>query len=196
VERMQTAELARSNIQRPYIRWDMKRASGRHPLEIKSIVKSYDGVKVFTPFTASVARGEKIALTGRNGIGQDDAAEIAAAQRHRICRGQRARVSGGWGHGNLGARGGRRLLRAGPYRLHHERDDGDRVAAAVRPAGLARGVAGIAGTDAFQRRGCAKADAGAVWRRIGAADFLPADAAEAELPGARRAHQSPGPGID
>src|ERR1700684_2892229 len=41
VERMQTAELARSNIQRPYIRWDMKRASGRHPLETKSIVKSY-----------------------------------------------------------------------------------------------------------------------------------------------------------
>src|ERR1700722_4516632 len=70
VERMQTAELARSNIQRPYIRWDMKRASGRHPLEIKSIVKSYDGVKVFTPFTASVARGEKIALTGRNGSGK------------------------------------------------------------------------------------------------------------------------------
>src|SRR6202162_4898494 len=70
VERMQTAELARSNIQRPYIRWDMKRASGRHPLEIKSIVKSYDGVKVFAPFTASVARGEKIALTGRNGAGK------------------------------------------------------------------------------------------------------------------------------
>src|ERR1700688_4451596 len=70
VERMQTAELARSNIQRPYIRWDMKRASGRHPLEIKSIVKSYDGVKVFAPFTASVSRGEKIALTGRNGAGK------------------------------------------------------------------------------------------------------------------------------
>jgi ATPase subunit of ABC transporter with duplicated ATPase domains len=70
VERMQTAELARSNIQRPYIRWDMKRASGRHPLEIKSIVKAYDGARVFAPFTASVSRGEKIALTGRNGAGK------------------------------------------------------------------------------------------------------------------------------
>src|SRR6202451_3343902 len=70
VERMQTAELARSNIQRPYIRWDMKRASGRHPLEIKSIAQTYDGVKVHQPFTAAVSRGEKIALTGRNGAGK------------------------------------------------------------------------------------------------------------------------------
>src|SRR6266576_251134 len=30
VERLQTAELARSNIQRPYIKFDMKRNSGRH----------------------------------------------------------------------------------------------------------------------------------------------------------------------
>jgi ATPase subunit of ABC transporter with duplicated ATPase domains len=70
VERIQTAELARSNIQRPYMRFDMKRASGRHPLEIKSIAKSYDGLKVIPRFTASVARGEKIALTGRNGAGK------------------------------------------------------------------------------------------------------------------------------
>ena len=70
VERIQTAELARSNIQRPYIRFDMKRASGRHPLEFKGIAKSYDGHKVIAPFTASVERGEKIALLGRNGAGK------------------------------------------------------------------------------------------------------------------------------
>ncbi|MGB8541577.1 MAG: ATP-binding cassette domain-containing protein [Candidatus Acidiferrales bacterium] len=70
VERLQTAELARSNIARPYIRFQMDQHSGRHPLEIKSIAKSYDGVKVFPPFSASVARGEKIALTGRNGAGK------------------------------------------------------------------------------------------------------------------------------
>ncbi|HXM94288.1 MAG TPA: ATP-binding cassette domain-containing protein [Candidatus Dormibacteraeota bacterium] len=70
VERLQTSELARSNIQRPYIRFDLKRASGRHPLEIKSLAKSYDDLKVIKPFTASVTRGEKIALTGRNGSGK------------------------------------------------------------------------------------------------------------------------------
>src|SRR6202158_4843747 len=54
VERLQTSELARSNIQRPYIRFDMKRASGRHPLEVRSVAKSYDDLKVIHPFTASV----------------------------------------------------------------------------------------------------------------------------------------------
>jgi len=48
----------------------MKRASGRHPLEFKGIAKSYDGHKVIAPFTASVERGEKIALLGRNGAGK------------------------------------------------------------------------------------------------------------------------------
>lgn len=70
VERIQTSELARSNIQRPYMRFDMKRASGRHPLEVKSVVKSYDTLKVIHRFSASVARGEKIALLGRNGAGK------------------------------------------------------------------------------------------------------------------------------
>src|SRR5688572_29363798 len=41
VERLQTSELARSNIQRPYIRFEMKRQSGRHPLDFKNISKSY-----------------------------------------------------------------------------------------------------------------------------------------------------------
>jgi ATPase subunit of ABC transporter with duplicated ATPase domains len=70
VERLQTSELARSNIQRPYIRFDMKRPSGRHPLEVKGLAKSYDELQVIDGFTASVSRGEKIALMGRNGAGK------------------------------------------------------------------------------------------------------------------------------
>jgi len=70
VERLQTSELAKSNIQRPYIRFDMKRPSGRHPLECKGLAKSYEGLKVIDGFTASVSRGEKIALMGRNGAGK------------------------------------------------------------------------------------------------------------------------------
>jgi ATPase subunit of ABC transporter with duplicated ATPase domains len=70
VERLQTSELAKSNIQRPYIRFDMKRPSGRHPLEIKGLTKRYDELRVIDGFTASVSRGEKIALMGRNGAGK------------------------------------------------------------------------------------------------------------------------------
>src|SRR3984893_8369720 len=70
VERIQTAELARSNIQRPYMRFDMKRPSGRHALEIKNIAKSYGDLKVIQRFSGNVTRGEKIALIGRNGAGK------------------------------------------------------------------------------------------------------------------------------
>src|SRR5438876_2986373 len=74
VERLQTAELARSNIQRPFIRFDVARPSGRHPLEIEHLTKSYRNAAgpfaVFHDFTASVTRGEKIALIGRNGAGK------------------------------------------------------------------------------------------------------------------------------
>ncbi|HKE29325.1 MAG TPA: ATP-binding cassette domain-containing protein [Bryobacteraceae bacterium] len=70
VERLQTSDLAKSNIQRPYIRFAVDRPSGRHPLEVKGLSKSYEGVAVIDNFTASVSRGEKIALIGRNGAGK------------------------------------------------------------------------------------------------------------------------------
>jgi len=103
VERLQTSELARSNIQRPYIRFDTVRPSGRLPLEVKKLTKSYDGLKVIQHFSASITRGEKIALTGRNGAGKTtmlkslirNASEfIAPAEREfRIDSGHV-----GWGH--------------------------------------------------------------------------------------------------
>ena len=70
IERLQTTVLAKSNIQRPYIRFDMKKPSGRHPLEFKTLRKSYGELKVIDGFSASLERGEKIALLGRNGVGK------------------------------------------------------------------------------------------------------------------------------
>jgi len=70
VERLQVTELARSNIQRPFIKFEMKRPSGKHILELEGVDKSYDDNRVIKSFTASVTRGEKIALMGRNGAGK------------------------------------------------------------------------------------------------------------------------------
>ncbi|HUA13951.1 MAG TPA: ATP-binding cassette domain-containing protein [Verrucomicrobiae bacterium] len=70
VERLQVTELAKSNIQRPFIKFEQKRPSGRHILEIEHLSKSYDDNRVVRDFTASIARGEKIALMGRNGAGK------------------------------------------------------------------------------------------------------------------------------
>lgn len=70
VERLQLTELAKSNIQRPYIRFDQKRPSGKHILELESVSKAYGDNEVIRNFTTSVTRGEKIALIGRNGAGK------------------------------------------------------------------------------------------------------------------------------
>ncbi len=75
VERLATTELARSNIQRPFISFRLERPSGKHLLEFKNINKSYtqpDGAveHVIRDFSGSVMRGEKIVLVGRNGQGK------------------------------------------------------------------------------------------------------------------------------
>jgi len=70
VERLQTNDLARSNIARPYIRFDQVRPSGKHVLEFKDLCKSYGTEEVIEHFSATLLRGEKICLMGRNGEGK------------------------------------------------------------------------------------------------------------------------------
>ena len=70
VERLQTTELARSNIQRPYIKFAMNRPSGRFVIEFSDVSKGFDGTPVISGFSAIVNRGEKIVLVGRNGQGK------------------------------------------------------------------------------------------------------------------------------
>src|SRR6059036_3550222 len=52
VERLQTTELARSNIQRPYIRFTMNRPSGRVALEAKGVAKAFGTLQVISDFDA------------------------------------------------------------------------------------------------------------------------------------------------
>jgi len=70
VERLQTTELARSNIQRPYIKFALKRPSGKVPFECTGLSKAHGALKVVPGFSAIVNRGEKIVLVGRNGVGK------------------------------------------------------------------------------------------------------------------------------
>jgi ATPase subunit of ABC transporter with duplicated ATPase domains len=70
VERLQTTELARSNIQRPYINFRMNRPSGRTAIEIKGVSKAFEHSHVIDNFDAIVNRGEKIVIVGRNGVGK------------------------------------------------------------------------------------------------------------------------------
>jgi ATPase subunit of ABC transporter with duplicated ATPase domains len=70
VERLQTTELARSNIQRPYIRFTMNRPSGKLAVEAAGLSKAYGSLRVISGFDAIVNRGEKVVLVGRNGVGK------------------------------------------------------------------------------------------------------------------------------
>src|SRR5580693_5560544 len=75
VERLATSELARSNIARPFISFKMERPSGKNVLEFENVNKSYtqpDGKTehVINNFSASVLRGDKVVLIGRNGQGK------------------------------------------------------------------------------------------------------------------------------
>src|SRR5687767_5413652 len=68
VERLQTTEIARSNIQRPYINFKQARPSGRMAMEIKGVSKSFENHVVIDGFDAIVNRGDRIVLVGRNGV--------------------------------------------------------------------------------------------------------------------------------
>jgi ATPase subunit of ABC transporter with duplicated ATPase domains len=100
VERLQTTELARSNIQRPYIRFTMNRPSGRTALELKDVSKAHGGVPVVSSFGAIVNRGEKIVLVGRNGLGKTTLLKALLADAPNLPASP-ADIDGGsvrWGH--------------------------------------------------------------------------------------------------
>src|SRR5437763_11976570 len=94
VERLQVTELAKSNIQRPFLKFEQKRPSGKHILELEGVTKSYGDTPVIRSFTASIVRGEKIALMGRNGTGKTTLLNALLANSPTIPEGELRITSG------------------------------------------------------------------------------------------------------
>jgi len=94
VERLQVTELARSNIQRPYLKFEQKRPSGKHILEIEGVSKSYGDAPVIRNFTASVTRGEKVVLMGRNGAGKTTLVNALLASSPTVTNAELRKTSG------------------------------------------------------------------------------------------------------
>ncbi len=69
-EKKALSDLKRSNIQRPFIRFEQARPSGRQVLTATALSKSFDDIEICEHFNLSVMRGDKIAIVGPNGIGK------------------------------------------------------------------------------------------------------------------------------
>jgi ATPase subunit of ABC transporter with duplicated ATPase domains len=94
VERLQVTELARSNIQRPFLKFEQKRPSGKHILELEGVAKSYGKAEIVRGFTASLTRGERIALMGRNGAGKTTLLNALLANSPTVPEAELRRTSG------------------------------------------------------------------------------------------------------
>jgi len=100
VERLQTTELARSNIQRPYIKFTMNRPSGRVALEAADVAKAFGHATIISGFSAIVNRGEKVVLVGRNGLGKTTMLKALLADAPNLAASPKD-IDGGtarWGH--------------------------------------------------------------------------------------------------
>jgi len=80
MEKLQLSDLKRSNIERPFIKFEQKRSSGKQTLTVEHLTKHWPGVKVADDFSALVTRGEKIAIIGRNGVGKTTLCKMLAGQ--------------------------------------------------------------------------------------------------------------------
>jgi ATPase subunit of ABC transporter with duplicated ATPase domains len=78
LEKLKTEDLKRSNIARPFIKFEQKAPSGKQTLEVKGLTKSYGGDLVLPPFDALVMRGEKICVVGKNGVGKSTLVKLLA----------------------------------------------------------------------------------------------------------------------
>lgn len=70
IERLRPDEIKRSNIARPYIRFEFERQSGREVLTVHKLACGYGDTPLFSGLHLEIQRGDKVGIIGRNGVGK------------------------------------------------------------------------------------------------------------------------------
>lgn len=79
INKLAPQELKRSNIQRPFIRFEgLEKKSGQIPYKIEDLNKSYDDNHVIKNFSIEINRGDKVAVIGNNGRGKTTLLKLIA----------------------------------------------------------------------------------------------------------------------
>ncbi len=80
MQKLKLEDLKRSNIQAPFIKFELAKQSGKQTLEIHDLEKRFGDLEVVRPFSALVTRGEKIAIIGKNGVGKSTLVKMIAGE--------------------------------------------------------------------------------------------------------------------
>ena len=76
IEKLEIPDIKHSSRVAPSVHFKMKRPSGKQVLQVKNLSKSYQDKKLFSNLNFSVAKGEKIAIVGENGVGKSTLMKI------------------------------------------------------------------------------------------------------------------------
>jgi len=70
IERLSLTDLKRSNIERPFIQFGVKKPSSKQTLTLDGVSKAWPEVTVCENLRAVFTKGEKVAIIGRTGVGK------------------------------------------------------------------------------------------------------------------------------
>lgn len=83
MNRLQPQDLKKSNIQRPFIRFEIPaKQSGQITYKINHVSKSFGNIHVIRNFSMEINRGDKIAVIGNNGRGKTTLLKLIAGLLH------------------------------------------------------------------------------------------------------------------
>jgi ATPase subunit of ABC transporter with duplicated ATPase domains len=80
MEKLRLEDLKRSNVQAPFIKFEVGKPSGRQTLTLEDVSRSFGGNEVIQPFSALVTKGEKVAIIGKSGSGKTTLARMLVGE--------------------------------------------------------------------------------------------------------------------